>query len=61
MGKWLWCYATKREALWRSVVKTKYDSMRRGWCSMEGAGPFRVEVWKYIRRGQGSFLDFCWI
>jgi hypothetical protein len=56
LGKWLWHYAMEREALWRSVVETKYDSLRGGWCSKEVAGPFRVGVWKYIRRG-GSFLS----
>jgi hypothetical protein len=28
MGKWLWRYAMEREALWRSVVETKFDSVR---------------------------------
>jgi hypothetical protein len=28
MGKWSWHYTIEREALWRSVVETKFDSMR---------------------------------
>jgi hypothetical protein len=30
LGKWLWRYATKREALWLLVVEAKYDSMSGG-------------------------------
>lgn len=26
LGKWLWCYAMEREALWRKVVNVKYGS-----------------------------------
>jgi hypothetical protein len=43
LGKWLWRYATEREALWRSVVDIKYDSLRGGWCSKEVGGPM---VWE---------------
>jgi hypothetical protein len=56
LGKWLWWYAMEKEALWRLVVKTKYDSMRGSWCSKEVVEPFGVGVWKkYIRRGWGVF------
>lgn len=27
LGKWLWCYAKEREAMWRLVVEVKYSSM----------------------------------
>jgi hypothetical protein len=30
LGKWLWCYATEREAYWRIVVEVKYGSMNGG-------------------------------
>jgi hypothetical protein len=50
LRKWLLHYATK-EALWRLVINTKCDSLRRGWCSKEVTEPFGVGVWKYIRRG----------
>ena len=30
LGKWLWQYAMEREALWRVVIGTKYDSMGDG-------------------------------
>jgi hypothetical protein len=42
----------EREALWRLMMETKFDSMRGGWCSKEVMGPFGVGVWTYIRRFQ---------
>jgi hypothetical protein len=30
LGKWLWQYAMEREALWRVVIGTKYDSTGDG-------------------------------
>jgi hypothetical protein len=35
LGKWLWRYATEREALWSLVIEAKYNSMSRGWCFKE--------------------------
>jgi hypothetical protein len=58
LGKWLWRYAMDREALWRLVVETKYDSTRGGWCSKEVMGTFGVGVWKHIRRGWDKFSTF---
>lgn len=49
MGKWLWCYATQSEAIWKLVIDTKYDSLKEGLCSKEVIGTFGVGVWKYIR------------
>jgi hypothetical protein len=43
-------YAMDMEALWRSVVDNKYDSLRGGWLSKEVAGSYGVGVWKCIRR-----------
>jgi hypothetical protein len=40
----------EREALWRSVVDTKYDSLREGWCSKEVAGLFGVGACKCKER-----------
>jgi hypothetical protein len=34
----------EREALWRLVIETKYDSLRVGWCSKEVTRPFGVGV-----------------
>jgi hypothetical protein len=33
LGKWLWRFATERDALWRKVVEVKYGSMAGGWCT----------------------------
>jgi len=57
LGKWLCRYATEKEALWRSVVDTKYDSLGRGWCSKEVVGPYGVRVWKSIRREWEGFSN----
>ena len=48
----------EREALWRLVVETKYDSMRGGFCFKKVVGPFGVGMWKYFRRGWGVFSRF---
>jgi len=38
LGKWLWCYGLEREALWRVVVNSKYESSWGWWCSSEPVG-----------------------
>jgi hypothetical protein len=35
-------YAIEREAMWRSVVDSKYDSLGGDWCSKQVAGPYGV-------------------
>jgi hypothetical protein len=54
----LWQYAKEREALWRSTMDNKYDSLRGGWCSKEVVGPYGMGVWKCIRRGWEGFSKF---
>jgi hypothetical protein len=39
-------------------VEAKYDSVSGGWCSKEVERPFRVGVWKHIKRGRGVLLRF---
>jgi hypothetical protein len=58
LGKWLWRYAMEREAMWRSMVATKYDSLMGGWCSMEVAGLYGVGVWKCMRKRWEGFSTF---
>jgi hypothetical protein len=58
LGKWLWCYATEREAYWRKVVEIKYGSMEGDWCTKLVERPFGVGVWKHIRRGWELFSKF---
>jgi hypothetical protein len=38
LEKSLWHFAMERDALWRSVVETKYDSIRGGGCWSFGVG-----------------------
>jgi hypothetical protein len=57
MGKWLWRYATEREALWHKIIKAKYEDQDGGWCSKEVSGPYGVGLWKHIRRGWGIFSE----
>jgi hypothetical protein len=57
LGKWLWRFATEKEAFWRLVVEAKYGSLNGGWCSKEVEGSFGVGVWKHIRRGWSVFLE----
>ncbi|XP_035544681.1 uncharacterized protein LOC118348042 [Juglans regia] len=57
LGKWLWRYNHERGALWKGVVDMKYGSERWGWCSKEGRGTYGVGLWKFIRKGWGSFAS----
>jgi hypothetical protein len=57
LGKWLWRYATEREALWYKVIKEKYEEQDGGWCSKEVSGTFGVGLWKHIRRGWDMFAQ----
>jgi hypothetical protein len=58
LGKWLWRYGFERDAWWRVVVDSKYDSLWGEWCSPEPACVFGVGVWKNIIKGWDSFSSF---
>lgn len=58
LGKWLWRYNTESEALWKSVVEAKFGNMWGEWCSNEVFGPYKVGVWKNIKRGWRDFSRF---
>jgi hypothetical protein len=58
LGKWLWRYATDREAYWRNVIEIKYESMEGDWCTKQVERPFGVGIWKHIRRGWEYFSKF---
>lgn len=58
LGKWLWRYTTKREALWRRVVDNKYCGMWGGWCSNSLLGSYEVSLWENIRKGWDSLAWF---
>jgi hypothetical protein len=51
LGKWLWYYEIGRDAWWRIMVSSKYDSLWGGWCSLEPVGAFGVGLCKNIRKG----------
>jgi hypothetical protein len=55
ISKWLWRYAMECDALWRKLVKIKYDSQIGDWCSKEVGGTYGVGVWNCIRRGWEGF------
>jgi hypothetical protein len=58
LEEWLWRNALEREALWRLIIETKYDSLRAGCCSKKVTMPFGVRVHKYIGRGWETFSTF---
>jgi hypothetical protein len=58
LDKWLWRFATEREALWRKVVGIKYDSMRGDWCLKEVGGSYGMGVWKCVRREWDGFAKY---
>jgi hypothetical protein len=58
LGKWLWRFATERDALWRKVVEVKYGSMAGGWCTNQVMRSYGVGVWKHIRRGWEYFSKY---
>jgi hypothetical protein len=48
LGKWLWRFAHKEGAWWRSVLVAKYGTEWGGWCSRVIPGSHGVGLWKYI-------------
>lgn len=63
LGKWMWCYGIERDALWRIVVDSKYDSLWGGWCSIELAGTFGWGCGRTLEKARShfqAFLDSRW-
>jgi len=58
LGKWIWRFSQKRNALWKSLIEVKYGSVRGGWCSLPVMGPYDVSVWKFIRRGWDNVAKY---
>ena len=48
--KWIWRFASKREAFWRQIINGKYWDLEGGWCSKEVRGGYGVGLWKTIRK-----------
>ena len=38
LGKWLWCFGSKTNHLWRQVIATKYGESSGGWCTRVSRG-----------------------
>ncbi len=55
MGKWLWRYGNEKDALWRSVIFSKYGNLQGDWTTREVNGPNGVSLWKHIRKDWGHF------
>ena len=58
LGKWLWRYTKEPEALWKTVIASKYGDLGEGWCSREVRGTAGKGLWKYIRRGWEVFQRY---
>ena len=44
LDKWLWRYATEKEALWRKFVEIKYGGMWGDWCSKSIQGSYGTSL-----------------
>ena len=55
MGKWLWRYGNEKDALWRSVIFSKYGNLQGDWTTREVNGPNGVSLWKHIWKDWGHF------
>ena len=57
LGKWNWCFANERNALWRETISRKFGKVQGGWCSGENRENFGTGLWKEIRKDWGTLLD----
>lgn len=55
LGKWLWRFAMKPNALWRTVIANKYGIDEGGWTSGVSNESHGVSLWKFIRGSWGRF------
>uniref|UniRef100_A0A7N2MVH3 Amidase domain-containing protein n=1 Tax=Quercus lobata TaxID=97700 RepID=A0A7N2MVH3_QUELO len=55
LGKWLRHFAMEEQALWRTVVASKYGCEWVGWSSKEVWGGHGFSLWKFIRFGWELF------
>lgn len=56
LGKWLWRHQLERNTLWMYVVEVKYGSVQGRWYTNEFRGMYKVNLWKTIQLGWGTFL-----
>ena len=50
-----------REALGRRVIRVKYGSENRGWCSNSILGSYGMSLWKTIGTGWSTAIYFLHI
>ena len=50
LGKWAWCFANEKKALWNQVIRRKYGEERGGWSSCEAREAYGVGLWKAINK-----------
>ena len=58
LGKWLWRYTKEPEALWKTMIESKYGDLGEGWCTRVVRGTEGKGLWKYIRRGWEVFQRY---
>ncbi|WKA09925.1 hypothetical protein VitviT2T_027534 [Vitis vinifera] len=56
LGKWIWRFASDKEALWKHVLEAKYGQEGHGWRTKKAVGACGVGVWKEILKE----ADWCW-
>ena len=57
LGKWLWSFATEKDALCRKIMEKKYNCERGGWCSWVGWGHYGVCCGRILERVGANFPD----
>jgi hypothetical protein len=58
LGKWLWRFGIERDTWRRTVVDSKYDSLRGRWFSLVPAEAFGVGLQKNVRNGWETFSGY---
>ena len=55
LGKWLWRYGMKTDALWRRIIEAKYGNVWGDWCTKKVTSAYGVSLWRFIRSGWLNF------
>ena len=54
--KWNRHFSNERDALWRDVIRRKYEEILGGWCMCEIRGGCGIGIWKEIRKEWKTLL-----
>lgn len=57
LAEWLWRFSTKKNALWRSVIATKYRVHALGWFNNASEKAYGVGVWRGALKELSCFKD----